>query len=84
MNVESIKRRRKALGLSLTDVATRANLHDEAVARMERANVDPKASSIVRIARALGVPVCELFDDPGHHHAKRHAHRSPGPRREER
>jgi len=80
--MESIKRRRKALGLSLTDVATRANLHDEAVARMERADVDPKASSLVRIARALGVPVCELFDEPGHAHGQRHPH--PSPRRRQR
>jgi transcriptional regulator with XRE-family HTH domain len=79
--VESIKRWRKELGLSLTDVATRADLHDEAVARMERAEVDPRASSLVRIAKALGIPVCQLFDEPGHTHGHRHPHRSPQHRR---
>jgi transcriptional regulator with XRE-family HTH domain len=74
--VESIKRWRKELGLSLTDVATRANLHDEAVARMERADVDPRASSLLRIAKALGIPICQLFDEPGHKHGHRHPHRS--------
>jgi transcriptional regulator with XRE-family HTH domain len=64
--VESIKRKRKALGLSLTDVALRADLHREAVARIEHADSDPRASSLVRIAKALGVPVCELFDETGH------------------
>jgi transcriptional regulator with XRE-family HTH domain len=79
--VESIKRWRKELGLSLTDVATRADLHDEAVARMERAEVDPRASSLVRIAKALGIPVCQLFDEPGQTHGHRHPHRSPHHRR---
>ena len=83
--MESIKRWRHYLGLSLTDVATRADLHDEAVARMERANVDPRASSLVRIANALGIPVCQLFEKPGQHkHGHRHTHRSPRPRRQER
>ena len=73
--MESSIRWRKELGLSLTDVATRANLHDEAVARMERADVDPRASSLVRIAHALGIPICALFDEPGHTHGQRHPHR---------
>jgi transcriptional regulator with XRE-family HTH domain len=78
--VESIKRCRKALGMSLTDVAVRASLHDEAVARIEHPNVDPRASSIVRVARAMGVPVCALFDEPGHTHGHRKPNQSP-PRR---
>ena len=71
--MESIKRRRKALGLTLLDVATRAGLHDEAVARIERAGHDPRISSVLRVARAMGVPICELVDDPGH--VSRHVHR---------
>jgi transcriptional regulator with XRE-family HTH domain len=71
--MESIKRRRKALGLTLLDVATRAGLHDEAVARIERAGHDPRISSVLRVARAMGVPICELVDDPGH--GPRHPHR---------
>ena len=74
--MENIKLWRKELGLSLTDVATRADLHDEAVARMERAGVDPRVSSLVRIAKALGIPVCQLVEKPGHKHGHRHPHRS--------
>jgi transcriptional regulator with XRE-family HTH domain len=80
--VESIKRRRKALGLSLMDVATRAGLHDEAVARIERAGYDPRISSVLRVARAMGVPICELVDDPEQrNHGPRHPHRSSRPHR---
>jgi transcriptional regulator with XRE-family HTH domain len=64
--VESIKRKRKELGLSLTDVAVRADLHREAVARLEHADSDPRASSLARLAKAMGVPICELFEDTGH------------------
>ena len=73
--MESIKKLRKALGLSLTDVAVRADLHDEAVARIEHPDVDPRASSVERVDRAMGVPVCALFDEPGHTHGQRHPHR---------
>jgi transcriptional regulator with XRE-family HTH domain len=72
--VESIKKLRKQLGLTLKAVGDRAGLHDEAVARIEHPNVDPKASSLVRVARAMGVPICALFDDPGHTHGQRHPH----------
>jgi transcriptional regulator with XRE-family HTH domain len=64
--VESIKRARKARGLSLADVAKLASLHPEAIARAERAGIDPRASTVGVIAKALGVPVCELFEESGH------------------
>jgi hypothetical protein len=35
----------------------------------------------VRIARAMGVPICTLFDEPGHAHGQRHPHPSPRRRR---
>lgn len=64
--MESIKRVRKTRGLSLADVAKLASLHPEAVARAERDDVDPRASTVLRIAKALEVPVCELFPESGH------------------
>jgi transcriptional regulator with XRE-family HTH domain len=73
--VESIKRLRKQLGLTLKAVGDRAGLHDEAVARIEHPDVDPRASSVVRVARAMGVPICALFDEPGHEHGHRHPDR---------
>lgn len=64
--MESIKKLRLEHGLSLAEVAERAGLHREAVARIERKGHDPRASTLVTIARALGVPVCELFKKGGH------------------
>lgn len=64
--MESIKRVRKAKGMSLADVAERTGFHGEAVARAERAGVDPRASTLAALAKALEVPVCELFEESGH------------------
>ncbi|MFI5364359.1 MAG: helix-turn-helix domain-containing protein [Candidatus Binatia bacterium] len=69
--VESIKRARKARGLSLADVAKLASLYPEAVARAERNGIDPRASTVEAIAKALGVPVCELFEESGHGRQRR-------------
>jgi transcriptional regulator with XRE-family HTH domain len=68
--VESIKRVRKALGVSLADVAKRSDLHREAVARAERAGIDPRASTVAAIADALRVPVCRLFERTGHERSR--------------
>lgn len=65
--MERIKQLRKALGLSLADVGSRCGLHPEAIARIEHPNVDPRASSVAKVAKAMGVPVCAFFDEPGHH-----------------
>lgn len=66
MSVESIKRARKARGLSLTEVAERSGVHRMSIARAERAGIDVKASTLVAVAKALDVPVCELFEESGH------------------
>ena len=65
--MDAIKRLRLKKGLSLAEVADRAGLHREAVARIERPGYDPRASTLVAIARALDVPVCALFKNGGHH-----------------
>ena len=64
--VDSIKRVRKAVGMSLTQVAEGSGVHRMAVANAERKGVDPRASTVAAIAQALGVPVCELFERTGH------------------
>jgi transcriptional regulator with XRE-family HTH domain len=64
--VETIKRVRKAKGVSLTMLASLTGLHRIALARAERSGQDVKASTVAAIAKALGVPVCELFEDSGH------------------
>jgi transcriptional regulator with XRE-family HTH domain len=66
VSVQSIKQARKARGLSLTEVAERSGVHRMSIARAERVGVDVKASTLVAIAKALGVPICELFEESGH------------------
>ena len=64
--MESIKRVRQARGLSLADVADGSGLLRQAVARAERDGIDPRASTVAAIAKALRVPVCQLFERTGH------------------
>jgi transcriptional regulator with XRE-family HTH domain len=66
-----MKRVRKAKGLSLAEVGKRAGLFPEAVARAERAEQDPRASTVAAIAKALGVPVCRVFEESGHEKRRR-------------
>ena len=67
--MDSIKRTRKRCGFSLTEVSARTGLHREVIARAERAGSDARARTLAAIARALGVPVCELFEVTGHERA---------------
>ncbi len=64
--MESLKRARRAAGMSLAEVAERSGLFPQAVARAERAGIDPRASTVAAIAKALGLPVCEVFEESGH------------------
>jgi transcriptional regulator with XRE-family HTH domain len=64
--MESVKQARKRCGLSLTEVSVRTGLYREAIARAERVGTDVRATTLAAIARALGVPVCELFEVTGH------------------
>ncbi len=68
--VDSIKRARKAAGMTLAQVSERCELLPESIARAERAGTDPKASTVAQIAKALGVPVCELYEKTGHERRK--------------
>ena len=69
--MESIKRARRRSGLSLTDVSTRTGLYREVIARAERPNTDVRATTLVAIAKALCVPVCQLFEVTGHERKRR-------------
>lgn len=64
--MEPIKRARQRAGVSLSELAEATGLHRMAIARAEREGVDVKASTLAKIAKALGVPVCELFEESGH------------------
>lgn len=65
--METIKHVRKRIGLSLADVAKRSGLLRQAVARADRAGVDPRVSTALAIAKALDVPMCELLDEGANH-----------------
>jgi transcriptional regulator with XRE-family HTH domain len=69
--MESIKRVRKRCGLSLRTVSKRSGLYREVIARAERADTDVRARTLAAIAKALGVPVCELFEVTGHERQRR-------------
>ena len=64
--MENIKKARKKAGLSLAELAELTGFHPVAIARAEREGQDVKASTVAVIAKALGVPVCELFKESGH------------------
>jgi len=50
-----IRRRRLHLGLSQEELAARAGLHRNAIGNLERGEFDPKATTLLRVARALEV-----------------------------
>jgi transcriptional regulator with XRE-family HTH domain len=57
--------------LSLAEVAERCGLFPQAVARAERKGIDPRVSTVAAIAKALGVPGCELLDEDTKHEQHR-------------
>lgn len=69
--MESLKRARKVRGMTLAEVAERSGLFLQAVARAERSDTDPRASTVAAIARALRAPACELFDEGTKHERHR-------------
>ncbi len=70
-SMESLKVVRHRHGVSLTEAAAASGLHREAIARAERVGTDPRASTLLALARALNVPVCELFGTKGGHGRRR-------------
>ena len=70
-----MKQVRKAVGMSLTEVAEGSGLLRQAVARAERPGIDPRISTVLAIAKALGVPVCELVTKDAKH--ERHGRKRP-------
>ena len=61
---QKIRAIRKAVGLTQEEVARRSGLGFTAVSRLERGvATDPHYSTMVAVARALGVPVTMLLPD---------------------
>jgi transcriptional regulator with XRE-family HTH domain len=62
---ERIRAARKAAGMTQEEVARRTNLTLKAFGELERGDVrDPHISSLASIARALGVGVMDLLEEP--------------------
>ena len=57
---EAIRARRKEAGLTQEKLAERADLHHNFIGEVERGNMECSLTSMVKIARALGVRVSDL------------------------
>jgi transcriptional regulator with XRE-family HTH domain len=58
----AIRRLRRERDLSQEALAFAADIHPKHLSDIERANKDPRATTVARLADALGVPVAALFD----------------------
>jgi len=50
-------------GLSQDDLSRNTDVHSTAIGRFERGAREPRLTTILRLARGLGVPPSELVDD---------------------
>lgn len=62
---QNLRRLRTASGLTQERLAERTKIDPGEISRLERGVRDPQLRTIVRVARGLGVPVCELLADVG-------------------
>ena len=58
----NLRRRREQAGLSQEALGFASKLHRTEVSLLERGERDPRLSTVVRLARGLGVSVGELLD----------------------
>ena len=61
INSENIKRIRTAKKLSQKEVISVANLDSAQYSRIENGKTDPTVTTLEKIAKALGVPLSDLF-----------------------
>jgi transcriptional regulator with XRE-family HTH domain len=59
MKLKALRERR---GLTQATLAKRAGVSPGYIARLETLRHDPKLSTLVKISKALGVPVTELLE----------------------
>lgn len=57
----NLRRLRHERSLTLERLASDAGVHRTHVSRIERCRCEPGATTIVKLARALDVPIAELF-----------------------
>jgi transcriptional regulator with XRE-family HTH domain len=59
---DNVRRLRQAAGMSQERLGFASDLHPTEISRLERAVREPRLGTIVRVARALGVPASELLE----------------------
>ena len=59
------RRLRNSLGLTLGEVAKRADLSPAMLSRLENGGVSPSLETLAALTSALGVPLAQLFGDVG-------------------
>jgi XRE family transcriptional regulator, regulator of sulfur utilization len=60
---ETIRSYRKLAGLTQEKLAEKSDLHHNFIGEVERGNMEISLSSLLKIARALGVRVRDLVED---------------------
>lgn len=58
----NLKRERERLKLSQEALGFKCDLNTSEVSRLERSRRDPRLATIIKLARALGVPPAKLLD----------------------
>jgi transcriptional regulator with XRE-family HTH domain len=60
---DNLRHARRAAGLSQAELADRAGVGAATVARLEAGNMDPRVSTLEKLARALGMDARTLMPD---------------------
>jgi transcriptional regulator with XRE-family HTH domain len=68
----NLRRLREERGLSQERLAHNADLNTTHVAKIERTEREPGVRTVAKLARSLGVPVGELFEDIGARRTREH------------
>jgi transcriptional regulator with XRE-family HTH domain len=58
----NVKRERKRLGLSQEELGHLCDLNMTEISRLEGAKRDPRLTTIVKVAKGLGIPPSRLLD----------------------
>jgi transcriptional regulator with XRE-family HTH domain len=58
---QTIRQARRARDLSQEALAALAGVHPKHLSEIERANKDPRATTLIRLAEALGLTPAELY-----------------------
>ena len=61
----NLRRQRQRAGLSQEALGFRCGLHRTEIGLLERGTRDPRLSTVLRLARGLGVPPAALLDELG-------------------